>query len=198
MKFELPDLPYSLDALEPVISRRTLHHHYEKHHAGYVSKLDKALKGDAREKSLKEIILWSYRNEDAAVFNPAAQVWNHTFYWHSMTPEPAALDDKRLVELIDSSFGGLDALLEKFRTAATGQFGSGWAWLLHDPSRDVLSVTSTADAGTPLTGNQVPLLTLDVWEHAYYLDYQQDRAAYVDGVLDKLLNWRFAAANLGS
>ena len=198
MKFELPELPYALDALEPVISKQTLHHHFEKHHAGYLKKLDVALEGGDRDKPLEDIILDSYKQENPAVFNPAAQVWNHSFYWNSMTPEPVALDDQRLIELIDSSFGGADVLLEKFKEAATGQFGSGWAWLLYDPKRDALQITSTSDAHNPIPTEQKPLLTLDVWEHAYYLDYQQDRGKYVDGVLDKLINWQFVAANLGS
>lgn len=198
MKFEVPELPYPQNALEPVISERTVRHHYEKHHAGYMKKLDAALKDGDREKSLEDIILESHKQENLAVFNPAAQVWNHTFYWNSMTPAPSALDDQRLIGLIDSSFGGADNLLKKFSEAATGQFGSGWAWLLYDEKHDVLQISSTTDAENPLPTEQKPLLTLDVWEHAYYLDYQQDRAAYVDGILDKLINWQFAADNLRS
>ncbi len=196
MKFELPALPYAMDALEPVISQRTLHHHYEKHHAGYVNKLEAALDGASADKTLEEIIVESEKSGNAAVFNSAAQIWNHTFYWHSLTPDPSPLDDQRLIDLINASFGDVEQLKEKLKAAATGQFGSGWAWLLHDPEKDVLTVTSTTDAVTPLTGPHVPLLTIDVWEHAYYLDYQQDRAGYVDGIVEKLLNWQFAESNL--
>ena len=130
------------------------------------------------------------------VFNNAAQVWNHTFYWHSMTPEATDIRDDNLRKLVDDAFGGVDGFKEKFKAAAAGQFGSGWAWLLYDPAAKSLSITSTGNAANPLTTNQVPLLTIDVWEHAYYLDYQQDRARYIDGFLDKLVNWEFAAKNL--
>lgn len=197
MKFELPDLPYPQDALEPVISKQTVQHHFEKHHAGYMKKLDAALEGSEREKSLEDIILTSYKQENQAVYNLAAQVWNHNFYWKSLTPQVSAIDDQRLIDLIKASFGSADVLLEKFKEAATGQFGSGWAWLLYDPKRDSLVITTTSDAQNPLHTELTPLLTLDVWEHAYYLDYQQDRAAYLDGALGRLINWQFAAANLG-
>jgi len=196
MKFALPDLPYSQDALEPVISKRTMFHHYEKHHASYVKKLESALDDSRRDDSLEQIIGDSYRREDASVFNPAAQVWNHTFYWNSMSPDNERLKDERLISLIDASFGSVDKLLQEFRDAVLNQFGSGWAWLLASPDGEPLQVKSTTDAVNPLPGEFKPLLTVDVWEHAYYLDYQQDRAAYVDGFLDKLVNWRFAAENL--
>ncbi|MBL6689473.1 MAG: superoxide dismutase [Pseudomonadales bacterium] len=197
MQFHLPDLPYALDALEPVISRRTMQHHYEKHHAGYVDKLNNALSGMAVEDmTLEELIVESFRKENTAVFNLAAQVWNHTFYWHSMTPDASPLEDSLLLSLIDESFGGLDPMLSKFKEIASGQFGSGWAWLLYDPKQGALSLTATGNAQNPLTEGLKPLLTIDVWEHAYYLDYQQDRAAYIDGVLDELVNWEYAVQNL--
>lgn len=196
MEFVLPPLPYDADALEPVISRRTVHHHYEKHHAGYLRKLDDALKGDARKQPLESIVIESYKTENQKVFNLAAQVWNHTFYWHSLSPEGGSLDDGELNGLIDKSFGSMDAFKESFAEAALNEFGSGWAWLLYDRSDDELAVASTTDAVNPLPHARVPLLTLDVWEHAYYLDYQQERAQYVEGFLDKLINWTFAAENL--
>lgn len=196
MDFTLPELPYAMDALEPVISRRTLEHHYGKHHAGYLTKLEAALADEDKSKSLEEIISQSYQQQNAAVFNSAAQVWNHTFYWNSMSAKPTEPSDERLKSLIEASFGSVDTLKEKLKASATGQFGSGWAWLVYSPGDKSLKVTSTSDAETPLTSDLVPLLTIDVWEHAYYLDYQQDRPGYVDSFLDKLINWDFAAANL--
>jgi len=197
MDFVLPELPYPQKALEPVISAKTVHHHYDKHHAGYLKKLDDALKGDERNKSLEHIIVDSH-DKNPGVFNPAAQVWNHTFYWESMTPETSSLEDKALRDLIDTSFGSLDDFKTKFKDAALGQFGSGWAWLVFDQDKSALSVMKTLNAENPIPLGYVPLLTIDVWEHAYYLDYQQDRGKYVDGFLDKLINWQFAADNLNN
>lgn len=196
MEFKLPPLPYAQDALDPVISKRTVTTHYEKHHAGYVTKLEAAIDDASRGKTLEEIIVTSHKAQNAAVFNNAAQVWNHTFYWHSMTPEPTDIRDDQLRKLVDDAFGGVDGFKQKFKAAAAGQFGSGWAWLLYDPDKKALSISSTGNAANPLPTNQVALLTIDVWEHAYYLDYQQDRAAYIDGFMDKLINWEFAAKNL--
>ena len=196
MEFKLPPLPYGQDALDPVISKRTVATHHEKHHAGYVTKLEAAIDDASRSKTLEEIIVESHKAQNMAVFNNAAQVWNHTFYWHSMTPEPTDIRDDNLRKLVDDAFGGVDGFKEKFKAAAAGQFGSGWAWLLYDPDKKALSISSTGNAANPLPTNQVPLLTIDVWEHAYYLDYQQDRAGYIDGFMDKLINWEFAAKNL--
>jgi len=195
MKFELPPLPYAHNALEPVISQRTVHHHYEKHHAGYLKKVDAALEGDERQKSLEDIIR-AAADGNQGLFNSAAQVWNHNFYWQSLSPDNPSLTDDRLKALVDQCFGSEDAFKQQFKDAAVGQFGSGWAWLVFDPATEKLEITSTSDAETPLTSNKTPLLTIDVWEHAYYLDHQQDRPGYVEGCLDKLLNWDFAAANL--
>ncbi len=195
MEFILPPLPYPSTALEPVISQRTVYHHYEKHHAGYLSKLDAALEGKDREKPLETIIIESY-GRNPGVFNSAAQVWNHTFYWNSLSPEGGTLTDPELIGLIDRCFGSLDAFKKRFAEAALGQFGSGWAWLLYDAGKDELSIDSTKDAENPLTTNLTPLITADVWEHAYYLDYQQDRGGYIEGFLEKLINWNFAAGNL--
>ena len=196
MEFTLPPLPYAQDALDPVISKRTVATHYEKHHAGYVGKLEAAIDDASRGKTLEEIIIESHKAQNAAVFNNAAQVWNHTFYWNSMAPEASDIRDDHLRKLVDDAFGGVDGFKEKFKSAAAGQFGSGWAWLVYDPAVKSLAITSTGNAANPMTEGQLPLLTIDVWEHAYYLDYQQDRAGYIDGFMDKLINWEFAASNL--
>lgn len=195
MEFTLPALPYAKDALEPVISSRTLDHHYDKHHAAYMTKLEAALDDADKPKSLEEIIVESYQAKNGAVFNNAAQVWNHTFFWNSLTPDYQGVSNEKLQQLIDTAFGSTDGLLEQFKATAVGQFGSGWAWLVYDPAADALSLTGTANAETPITGDLKPLLTVDVWEHAYYLDHQQDRPGYVEAVLTKLLNWRFAEVN---
>lgn len=190
MKFELDPLPYELDALEPHLSARTLDFHYNKHHRGYMAKLAAALEGKAAaEKPLEEIVLDSH----GGLFNNAAQVWNHSFYWKSMTPggtEPSAM----MTELLDKHFGGLGDFKQEFASVATGEFGSGWAWLVKTAEGE-LEILSTHDAENPLRQGLKPLLTLDVWEHAYYLDYQNDRAQYVAAFLDNLVDWSFAEAN---
>ncbi|MBD3318247.1 MAG: superoxide dismutase [Chitinivibrionales bacterium] len=194
-RFELPPLPYKESALAPVISARTLSFHYGKHHRGYMNKLNKLIAGTPyAEMPLKEIITSTAGQEDKnAIFNNAAQFWNHTFYWNSLTPkgggEPPATLKKRIV----SSFGSIDACKQALKEAATGQFGSGWAWLVREG--DTLKAVNTLNARVPFTRGMTPLLTIDVWEHAYYLDYQNRRAAYVEAVLDKRINWEFAAKN---
>lgn len=193
MKFELPPLPYEKDALEPHISARTVGYHYEKHHRGYMDKLDKALDDDRRDLDLEEIINHAYATGDEAVFNPAAQVWNHNFYWQSLTPEGPTSPSPELEDEINSAFGSLADFKTAFTEAAAGEFGSGWAWLVQDTATDRLRVISTTDAMNPLTANKVPLLTLDVWEHAYYLDYQNERAAYIEAFLEAMINWDFAS-----
>jgi Fe-Mn family superoxide dismutase len=196
MDFTLPPLPYAQAALEPVISERTVFHHHQKHHAGYLEKLDAALGGPARERSLPCIVREAHASEDVETFNLAAQVWNHSFYWQSMTPDGGRLDDDDLQRLIEMSFGSTEAFETQFAEAALNEFGSGWAWLLYDPAHDALLATSTTDAVNPLSTGCKPLLTLDVWEHAYYLDHQHQRDAYVEGFLERLINWPFAAENL--
>lgn len=192
MKFELDPLPYELDALEPHISARTLDFHYNKHHKGYMSKLAAALEGKpAAEKSLEEIIL----DSSGGLFNNAAQVWNHTFYWKSMTPGGGGAPSGTMKELLEKHFGGFEAFKQEFASVATGEFGSGWAWLVKTEQGE-LEILSTHDAENPMRRGLTPLLTLDVWEHAYYLDYQNDRAQYVAVFLDNLVNWPFAEANL--
>jgi Fe-Mn family superoxide dismutase len=181
MKIELPPLPYALDALEPFISARTLATHHGKHHQAYVDKAN-ALAGD-KGGSLEEIIIRAAGDaSQKALFNNAAQAWNHAFYWRSLRPKGGALPQ---------SFA---RFVEPLKAAAKGHFGSGWAWLVRDGAE--LKVVTTANADTPLTHGQVPLLVIDVWEHAYYLDHQERRAAYVDAVVDHLLDWDFATANL--
>ncbi len=190
-----PPLPYKEDALEPYISKRTLEFHYGKHHKAYVDNTNQ-LAGTAGlgSLSLEEIIKKTAGSADrVSLFNNAAQAWNHNFYWKSMLPG-ASKPDERLTKMIDASFGSYDNFNKEFQNAAVTQFGSGWAWLVLDQGK--LKVTKTSNAENPLTHGQTPLLTLDVWEHAYYLDYQNRRADYVKAVLDNLLNWKFAAANL--
>ncbi len=197
MTIALPDLPYSFDALEPHISADTLKLHYGKHHRGYVSKLNKAVAdSDYADLTLEQIIAKSKDANDAGVFNNAAQAWNHTFLWHSMTPNGGGAPDGQLKESIESAFGSVSAFRDAFRDAATSQFGSGWVWLVNDSGR--LDIVTTSNAGTPLVGDAIPLLTLDVWEHAYYLDYQNQRKRYVEKFLDHLINWEFAADNFAA
>lgn len=194
MKFELPRLPYAFDALEPHIGARTLELHYTKHHKGYLRKLEKAIADTAlAQESLEDII----RGSDGDVFNNAAQVWNHTFYWRSMSPDGGGDPRGRLLAAIVRDFAGVDGLKAQFAEAASGEFGSGWAWLVATPE-GTLRVLSTTDAENPLRDPETqPLLTLDVWEHAYYLDYQNERAKYIEAYLDHLINWRFAEDNFG-
>ena len=193
----LPPLPWADSALAPVISANTIGFHYGKHHQGYVTNLNKLTAGTPMaDQSLEQIVRATAGKADqAAIFNNAAQVWNHTFYWQSLKPggggePPAALKAK-----MEASFGSVEACRKELTAAATSQFGSGWAWLVADG--DALKVVKTGNAETPLTGAMRPLVTIDVWEHAYYLDYQNRRADYVAAVLDKLINWEFALQNLG-
>jgi Fe-Mn family superoxide dismutase len=193
----LPFLPYAENALEPVISAKTIGFHYGKHHKGYVDNLKK-LVAETRyaDMTLEKIISETEGKSDkTAIFNNAAQAWNHAFYWQSLRPkgggEPASVLQKK----IEVSFGSLDACKKELVTAAGAQFGSGWVWLVLDS--DMLKVVKTANAEVPMTMSMKPLLTIDVWEHAYYLDYQNRRADYVKAVLDTLINWDFAAENLG-
>jgi Fe-Mn family superoxide dismutase len=193
----LPPLPYAANALAPIISANTIGFHYGKHHKGYVDNLNKLLAGTELAKlSLEQLIAETNGKADqAAIFNNAAQTWNHTFYWRSLRAPGGAAPPAMLQQKIDAAFGNLEACKKALSTAAMGQFGSGWAWLVLED--DQLKVIKTGNAETPLIQGLKPLLTIDVWEHAYYLDYQNSRADYVNGVLDKLINWDFAAANLG-
>ena len=194
--FTLPALPYADNALDPVISANTLGFHHGKHHKTYVDNLNKAIAGTSlADQSLEKIIAATAGQADkAGVFNNAAQVWNHSFYWKSLRPGGGGTPPAALKAQIDRDFGSVDALKKELLAAATSQFGSGWAWLVSDGGK--LLVVKTANADLPLVKGQKALLTLDVWEHAYYLDYQNRRADYVTAVLDKLVNWQFAADNL--
>jgi Fe-Mn family superoxide dismutase len=193
----LPPLPWADNALDPVISANTLSFHYGKHHKAYVDNLNKLIAGTPLEgQSLEAIIKDSAGKADkAGIFNNSAQIWNHTFYWHSLKPNGGGTPPAALAKLIERDFGSLDALKKELATAATTQFGSGWAWLASDNGK--LVVTKTSNAELPMTKGQKALLTIDVWEHAYYLDYQNRRPDYANAVIEKLINWQFAADNLG-
>jgi len=195
--FSLPALPYADDALAPVISSNTLGFHYGKHHKAYVDNLNKLVAGTAHaDSSLEDIVrATAGKAEAAGIFNNAAQIWNHTFYWHSLREGGGGTPGKALLDRIEADFGSLDKLKQEFAQAAVTQFGSGWAWLVEKDGK--LAVTKTANADTPLVHGQKPLLTIDVWEHAYYLDFQNRRPDYANAVLDKLINWGFAENNLG-
>jgi Fe-Mn family superoxide dismutase len=191
MEFELPPLPYAKDALAPHISAETLEFHYGKHHKAYIDKLKSLLEGKPEAgKTLEEIILGS----EGGVFNNAAQVWNHTFYWNSLKPGGGGAPTGDLAAAIDRDFGSLDKFKELFTAAAIGQFGSGWAWLVSEG--DKLKITTTGNADLPLKHGQKALLTCDVWEHAYYIDFRNARPKYLETFLNSLVNWDFALANL--
>ena len=197
MSIEFPALPYASSALAPHISSSTLDFHHGKHHKGYVDKLNTAIVGTAYEgKSLEAIIRNAYEASDTGVFNNSAQAWNHTFLWNSMSPNGGGKSAGPLADAINDRFGNLRGFQAAFKNAALGQFGSGWTWLVR--TADGLDIVSTGNADTPLIHGITPLLTLDVWEHAYYLDYQNRRDAYVDAYLSELINWEFAAQNYES
>jgi len=196
MAFELPALPFAEDALEPYYSARTLSFHHGKHHKAYVDNLNKLITGtDLESKPLEEIILLAAGDAaKAGMFNNAAQVWNHTFFWHCMKPGGGGKPSGELATRIDAAFGGYDKFVEQFKAAAVGRFGSGWGWLVLEGGE--LKIVSTPNAETPLAKGQKALLTVDVWEHAYYLDYQNRRPDFVQAFLDHLVNWDFVAENL--
>jgi Fe-Mn family superoxide dismutase len=191
MAFTLPELPYSKDALAPHITAETLEYHHGKHHKAYVDNLNKLLDGKPEaNKTLEEIVLSS----EAGVFNNAAQIWNHTFYWHSMKPNGGGQPTGDLAAAITRDFGSFDKFKEEFTTAGTTQFGSGWAWLVIEGGK--LKVTKTANADLPMKHGQKALLTMDVWEHAYYIDFRNARPKYIETFLTSLANWDFALENL--
>lgn len=191
MAFTLPNLPYAKDALAPHISAETLEYHHGKHHAAYVTNLNKLLEGKPEaNKSLEEVILSS----DGGVFNNAAQVWNHTFYWSSMKPGGGGQPTGDLLAAIHRDFGSFDKFKEEFSQAGATQFGSGWAWLVEKDGK--LAVTKTPNADLPMKHGQKALLTMDVWEHAYYIDYRNARPKYIETFLTSLANWDFATENL--
>jgi Fe-Mn family superoxide dismutase len=192
MAFSLPPLPYEKSALSPHLSAETLDFHCGKHHQAYVTNLNKLVEGKPEaNKGLEDIIA----SAEGAVFNNAAQIWNHTFFWHSMKPQGGGVPTGDLEAAIARDFGSFDKFAEEFTTAATTQFGSGWAWLVLGSDRR-LAVTKTSNADLPLKHGQKPLLTVDVWEHAYYIDYRNARPKYVETFLKHLVNWDFALANL--
>jgi superoxide dismutase, Fe-Mn family len=194
---DLPPLPYAQNALDPVISANTLSFHYGKHHKTYVDTLNKLVVGtEFADMPLEKIVkATAGQVAQAAIFNNAAQAWNHNFYWQSLKPKGGGEPPAQLKQLIEASFGSVDKCKKDWSAAAVGQFGSGWAWLVKEG--DKLKIAKTGNASDPLGSAQTPLLTIDVWEHAYYLDYQNRRVDHVNAVLDKLINWEFAANNLG-
>jgi len=192
MEHKLPDLPYAKGALAPHISEETLEFHYGKHHNAYVTKLNGLIPGTEFEKATLEEII---KNAPAGgVFNNAAQVWNHTFYWNSLSPKGGGNPGGALADAIGKAFGSVDDFKQKFSDSAANNFGSGWTWLVRNASGG-LEIVNTSNAGTPITGDQVPLLTIDVWEHAYYIDYRNARPNYIAAYWN-LVNWDFANANL--
>ena len=196
MAITLPELPFAKDALEPHITANTLDFHYGKHHNAYVTNLNNMIAGtDLESKSLEEIIVAVAGNADkAGVFNNAAQVWNHSFYWNCMTPNGGGAPTGAIAAKIDAAFGSYEKFVEQFKAAGATQFGSGWAWLVLDGGK--LAITKTLNADTPLAHGLTPLLTVDVWEHAYYLDYQNRRPDYLSTFVEKLINWDFVNSNL--
>ena len=191
MAIELPALPYDRNALEPHISGETIDFHYGKHHKAYVDNLNKLIEGTPfADKSLEEIV----KTSDGGVFNNAAQVWNHTFYWNCMTPNGGGEPTGKLADAINAAFGDFAKFKEQFTDTAVKTFGSGWAWLVQRKDGTV-ALVSTSNAATPLTGDDTPLMTCDVWEHAYYIDYRNARPKYVEAFWN-LVNWKFVASNL--
>lgn len=195
MTFTLPPLPFDKAALEPVISAQTFEFHHGKHHNAYVTKLNELIAGTEYEKLLlEEIIQKSAKDGKQPIFNNAAQHWNHSFFWQCLKPQGGNKPTGELAKRIESDLGGYEKFAKDFKEAAVTQFGSGWAWLVSDASGK-LSITKTGNADLPLAHGQKALLTVDVWEHAYYLDYQNRRPDFVQAFLDKLVNWEFAAEN---
>lgn len=192
MPFTLPELPYAKNALEPHISEETLEYHYGKHHQAYVTNLNKLIAGTEYESMDLESII---KKSTGGVFNNAAQVWNHTFYWHCLSPNGGGEPTGKVAEAITKAFGSFDAFKEQFTDTAIKTFGSGWAWLVKDEKGNI-RITSTSNAGTPMTEGHTALLTCDVWEHAYYIDYRNARPEYLKAFWE-LVNWDFVARNMG-
>lgn len=191
MSFELPKLPYALDALEPHISKETLEYHYGKHHQTYVTNLNNLVKGtDLENKPLEELI----KTTEGGIFNNAAQVWNHTFYWNCLAPNAGGAPTGKIAEAINKAFGSFEEFKKQFNDAAAKNFGSGWTWLVKKADGS-LAIVNTSNAATPVSGEDKPLLTVDVWEHAYYIDYRNARVKYLEEFW-ALVNWSFVEANL--
>jgi Fe-Mn family superoxide dismutase len=197
MAINLPNLPYGKDALAPYISPNTLDFHYGKHHKAYVDNLNKLIAGtDLQEKPLEEIIKIAAKDSaKAGIFNNAAQVWNHSFYWQCLKKSGGGTPTGTIGTKINAAWGSYDKFAEELKNAGVTQFGSGWAWLVLEGNQ--LKITKTANADTPIAHGQKPLLTIDVWEHAYYLDYQNRRPDYLSAVIQNLINWDFVNRNLG-
>jgi superoxide dismutase, Fe-Mn family len=197
MPFQLPDLPYAKDALAPHMSAETLEFHHGKHHKAYVTKTNELLEKEANLSgaSLIEVVRGAKSSGNAKLFNNSAQLWNHSFFWQCLAPAQGRQPDGRLAQMIGDEFGGTETLLQKLQEEAVNHFASGWAWLVLD--RDKLRITSLHDADTPLVHDgMVPLFTLDVWEHAYYIDYRNERPKFASAVLSNIVNWDFVAQNL--
>lgn len=195
MTIELSKLPYEQDALEPHISARTFSYHYGKHHLAYVNKLNELTANTPlADLTLEEIVDKARESSATGILNNALQVWNHAFLWESMSPNGGGSPEGRLREMIERDFGDVSSFKEQFAAAALARFGSGWVWLVQEGSK--LSIVTSGNAESPMNTDSNPLLTLDVWEHAYYLDFQNDRKAYTDTFLEHLINWDFAASNL--
>ena len=195
MPFQLPDLPFARDALQPVMSGETLDYHHGKHHKAYVDKANAMLADKGEDMRLVEVVRAAARRKDTGLFNNAAQIWNHSFFWECLAPAEGQQPKGKLKDLINEGFGGTEALLKALKDESVGHFSNGWAWLVLN--RDKLEVTSLHDADTPLVyDGMVPLLTLDLWEHAYYIDYRNERPRYAEAVLAKVINWEFVARNL--
>jgi Fe-Mn family superoxide dismutase len=193
MPHKLPELPYAMDALAPTISAETLEYHYGKHHQTYVTNLNKLTEGtEFADASLEEII----KKSSGGLFNNAAQVWNHTFYWNCLSPNGGGEPGGALADAINKAFGSFAEFKEKFSTSAATNFGSGWTWLVKNADGSV-AIVNTSNAGCPLTSDQTPLLTVDVWEHAYYIDYRNARPKYLESIWG-LINWDFVAGNLAA
>ena len=193
MAFELPPLPYAQDALAPHISSETLEYHYGKHHQTYVTNLNKLVDGTEFENAaLEDVIVKS----EGGLFNNSAQVWNHTFYWSSLSPDGGGAPTGEVADAVNSAFGSYETFVEKFKEAATTQFGSGWAWLVDSGSG--LEIMKTSNADLPMKHNAKALLTIDVWEHAYYIDFRNARPNYIGTFVDSLINWDFVAQNMAA
>ncbi|WP_342269968.1 superoxide dismutase [Rickettsia endosymbiont of Orchestes rusci] len=194
--FVLPDLPYDKDSFKPHFTAETFDYHHGKHHQTYVTNLNNLLKDDTelQKMDLEELIAHSSSNSSYAIFNNAAQIWNHSFFWHSIKPKGGGNPTGKILELINKDFGSFENFREQFKTAAIGQFGSGWAWLIYHDNK--LQIIKTANAETPIVNGMKPIIACDVWEHAYYIDYRNKRPDYVDIFIKHMINWEFAERNL--
>ncbi|MBO7173600.1 MAG: superoxide dismutase [Burkholderiaceae bacterium] len=195
MAFQLPKLPYALNALAPVISEETMQYHYGKHHQTYVNNLNQLVAGKPFEHMMLDEVVMMSAGFDQAVFNNAAQAWNHTFFWMCLSPRGGGQPGGRLYNDIVAKWGSFEAFRDDFVAKAAGNFGSGWTWLVFNPETEGLEIVNTSNAETPLASDNIPLLVVDVWEHAYYIDYRNARVDFVRGVMDRLVDWDFVSRN---